>query len=381
MKHLLLLLLLTPLAWSDAADLTFYIGTYTGKSGSKGIYKCALDSQTGKLGSVQLAATAENPAFLAITPDGQFLYAANDSKDGSAMAFRVEKDRSLTALNQESSGKGGVSHIWYDSFAHSVLAASYSDSSIAAYKTKADGSLTERTDLKQFTGSGPDKVHQESSHPHSVYSHAYTPPDSSRDSKIAAYVYACDLGSDKVWIFQLNNEGKLIENDPAFATVSPGAGPRHLAFTPNGKYAYVANELKHTVTAFAYDSKNGALEQFQDITTLPAGLNFTGAITTSEIYCHPSGKWLYVTNRGYDSIAVYSIASDGKLTWVQDMPSPVKFPRGFGIDPSGKWLMVAGEHDNKISPLKIDQDSGKLTATDQTVEVGEPVCVLFAPAE
>jgi 6-phosphogluconolactonase len=188
-----------------------------------------------------------------------------------------------------------------------------------------------------------------------------------------------------VWIFKLDEKGALVANDPPFATTPPGSGPRHLAFSPDGKYVYVANEMGHTVTAFNFDRKTGALTQFQDITTFPAGFDYKGEMTDAEIFCHPSGKWLYVTNRdvgdqGHDSIAVFSIGDDGKLTWIQDVPSPVKFPRGFGLDPAGKWLVVAGQHDNKISPLKIDQETGKLTPTDQFVEAGEPICIQFAPA-
>jgi 6-phosphogluconolactonase len=377
MKRLLPLgLLLVSLASLHAADLTFYVGTYTGSSGSKGIYKCTLDSETGKLGPVELAAAANSPSFLAITPDGKFLYAGSDDKGGSAIAFRVEKDGNLALLNQQVAVKGGgVAHIWYDIPTHDVLTASYGGGSIAAFQTKPDGSLTERTAFEQFEGTGPNKDRQEKPHAHSIYTDDAHP-----------FVYACDLGTDKLWIFKLGDKGALTADDPAFATVPPGSGPRHLAFSPNEKYVYVANEMGHTVTAFTVDLKTGALTQFQDISALPAGFDYKGEMTTAEIFCHPSGKWLYVTNRdvgaqGHDSIAVYSIADDGKLTWIQDVPSPVKIPRGFALDPSGKWLVVAGQNDNKISPLKIDQETGKLTATDQVVQTGSPVCILFAPVK
>lgn len=385
MKRLLpLFVLILTLALAHAADLTFYVGT----SGD-GIYKCTVDSDTGKLGPIALAVAAPGPGFLAITPDGKFMYAASDDKGGAAFAFKVEKDGSLTLLNEQAQGKGGgAAHVWYDPATHDVLTASYGGGYAAAFKTNPDGSLTERTGFAQFTGSGPNKDRQESPHAHSIYTNdqIFPPtkpvPEGMINGKV--FVYSCDLGTDKVWIFNLDEKGALVPNDPPFATVPPGSGPRHLAFSPNGKQVYVANEMGHTVTCFNFDPKNGALTQFQNISTFPPGANYTGTMTTAEIYCHPSGKWLYVTNRdvddkGRDSIAVYSIAADGKLTWIQDVPSPVKFPRGMGLDPSGRWLVVAGQHDNKISPLKIDQQTGKLTPTGQFVEAGEPICIQFAP--
>ena len=373
--------------FAHAADLTFYVGT-GGGGGSKGVYKCTLDSTSGKLGPITLAAEAPSPGVLAMTPDGKFIYASSDDKGGSAIAFKVAQDGSLALINEQAQGKGGgAAHVWYDPTTRDVLTASYGGGYITVFKTKDDGSLTEPTSSEQFTGSGPNKDRQESPHAHSVYTHPAVMQGAISSGIIFnSFVYSCDLGTDKVWIFRLDSKGSLIRSDTGFATVPPGSGPRHLAFSPNGKCVYVANEMGHTVTAFNIDAKSGALTQFQDITTFPAGFNYTGTMTVAEIYCHPSGKWLYVTNRdvgeqGHDSIAVFSIAEDGKLTWIQDVPSPVKFPRGFGLDPSGHWLVVAGQHDNKISPLKIDQETGKLTPTGQFVEAGEPICILFTPAK
>ena len=391
MKRLLpVFLLIATLAFAQAGDLTFYVGT-GGGGDSKGIYKCTLDSDTGKLGPITLAAEAQSPSFLALTPDGKFMYAASDGKGGSVIAFKVEKDGNLTLLNQQIAVKGGgITHVWYDTSTHDVLGASYGGGSIVAFQTKDDGSLTDRTGFAQFEGSGPNKARQESPHAHSIYSHFYELGSNGNVNGgggrmfLANLIFACDLGTDKVWLFLLDGKGTLTAH--GFATVPPGSGPRHLAFSPNGKCVYVANEMGHTVTAFTVDLAIGALKQFQDISTFPAGFYYTGEMTVAEIYCHPSGKWLYVTNRdvgeqGHDSIAVYSIAKDGKLTWIQDVPSPVKFPRGMGLDPSGHWLVAAGQHDNKISPLKIDQKTGKLTPTGQFVEAGEPICIQFAPVK
>ena len=389
-RFLPLFLLLVSLAFAHAGDLTFYVGTYTGAD-SKGIYRCTLDSETGKLGPIQLAAEAGSPSFLAMTHDGKFIYAASDDKGGSIIAFKVEKEGNLTQLNQQVSGKGGgITHVWYDEHTGGVLGASYGGGYIVAFKTNPDGSLAELTGFEQFEGSGPNKDRQEAPHAHSIYTQIgldlTAKPGAGQPPKLESNVYACDLGTDKVWIFHLDENGKFIANKPAFATVPPGSGPRHLVFSPDRHHVYVANEMGHTVTAFNYDRNDGSLKQFQDISTFPTGFDYKGEMTVAEIYCHPSGKWLYVTNRdvgnqGHDSIAVYSVAGDGKLTWIQDVPSPVKFPRGMGLDPAGHWLVVAGQHDNKISPLKIDQQTGKLTPTGQFVETGTPVCIQFAPSK
>ena len=383
-RFLPLFFLIFSLALAHAADLTFYVGT-GGGGGSKGVYKCTLDSDTGKLGQIQLAAAAESPSFLAITPDGKFMYAASDGGGGSVISFKVEKDGNLTLLNQQVAVKGGgITHVWFDPVTHDVLGSSYGGGSIVAFKTNDDGSLTERTGFYQFTGTGPNKARQEAPHAHSIYVH--TLPHLVLADKTRVFAYSCDLGTDKVWIFKLGKDGSLTPNDPPFATVPPGSGPRHLAFHPFNPFVYVSNEMGHTVTVFMWNADDGSLKQLQDISTFPAGFNYTGEMTVAEIYCHPSGKWLYVSNRdvgdqGHDSIAVYSIGTDGKLTWIQDVPSPVKFPRGMGIDSSGHWLVVAGQHDNKISPLKIDQETGKLTPTGQFVEAGQPECIQFVPVK
>ena len=318
-RFLPLVLLLASLAFAHAADLVFYVGT-GGGGGSKGIYKCSLDSDTGKLGPITLAAEASSPGFLAMTPDGKFIYASSDGMGGSAIAFKVEKDGSLTLLNQQSEGKGGgAAHIWYDPATQDVLTASYGGGYIAVFKTKDDGSLTEPTSTEQFTGSGPNKDRQGSPHAHSVYTYDSNPEFNDGANPQAAYVYACDLGTDKIWIFQLGDiNGKLTTNNPPFATVPPGSGPRHLVFSPNKKYVYVANEMGHTVTAFNFYPASGRLTQLQDISTFPAGFDYKGEMTVAEIFCHPSGKWLYVTNRdvgdkGHDSIAVYSANSASSL--------------------------------------------------------------------
>lgn len=372
MKSFLVLALLAgSTAMADPAR--FYLGTYTDHSSSQGIYTGTLDTRTGRLGPIELAAKAASPSFLALSPDEKFLYAAMETGGGSVGAFRVEADGRLVPLNTLPSDKGAC-HVSVDATGSNVFAANYTAGSAACFQTRPDGSLARRTALVQLTGSGPNPERQ--THP---YAHSMYPSPGNR------FVYACDLGTDNVWVFDLDaRNGALTPTNPPSGKVPPGSGPRHLALAPNGRFAYVNGEMGLNVTAFARNPDSGALTAIQTLPTLPAGVD-TNGITTAEIFCHPSGKWLYVSNRdiahhGRDSIAVYAMGADGTLTWQQDAPAQVKVPRGFGIDPTGHWLIVGGQQDNKITVLKIDEATGKLSATDQSATVGAPVCVIFASA-
>lgn len=368
MKRLLPVLLAMLVHHTHAAEVPFYLGTYTKPGKSEGIYVGRLDTATGRLGPVALAATAASPSFVALSPDRRFLYAAMESGGGSVGAFSVGADGKLTKLNEQPSGGGGACHVWVDATGRTVFVANYGGGSIAAFRTKDDGSLGERTAFVQFEGSGPNPRRQEKPHGHAIY----TDPANK-------LVYACDLGTDKVWIFQFDPEkSTLTPATPAFGLVPPGGGPRHLAIHPSGKFAYVNNEMTLTTTAFARNETTGALTELHTLSTLPPGADAKGA-STAEIFCHPTGKWLYVSNRGHDTIATYSIAADGRLTFLEAAPAQVKVPRGFGIDPTGQWMITAGQNDDKIAVLKIDPATGKLSATDQTASVASPVCVLFAP--
>ena len=367
MKSALPILLAVMLpATALCADATFYIGTYTKPGKSEGVYVSRLDTGTGKLGAVELAGKAASPSFVALSPDGKHLYAAIEDGGGSVGAFAVGAGGKLTALNQQPAGGGGTCHIWVDATGRNVLAANYGGGSIVCFKTNADGSLGARSAFVQFEGTGPDKRRQEKPHAHAIY----TDPANQ-------FVYACDLGTDSVWTFRFDAEkGTLTPAEPAAAKVPPGGGPRHLAIHPNGKFAYVNNEMTLSVTAFSRDPASGALTAMHTLPTLPEGTP-TAGVSTAEIFCHPTGKWLYASNRGHDSIAVYAIAADGKLAWIETAPAQVKVPRGFGIDPTGKWLVAAGQGDDKIAVLKIDPATGKLTPNGSTAEVGAPVCILF----
>ena len=343
----------------------FYIGTLTDHSAGRGIYLGCIDTATGKLGALTLAAGAKNPNFLALSPDRQFLFAALSDTVGS---FQVRSDGALKPLNERPSGGGGPCHVSFDGTGRHVFVANYDGGNIASFAVGPEGLIGERTALIQFAGSGPDPRRQTKSYAHS----AYVDPQNK-------FVYSCDLGSDSVWIFKFRaGQGALASLDPPAAKVPPGSGPRHLAFHPGGKFVYVVNEMGVSVTVFARDAAGGALTALETVPTLPAGTPTQG-VTAAEICCHPSGKWLYVSNRGSDTISVFAIASNGRLTLRQNTSSVAKFPRSFAIDPTGQWLITAGQQDNRIAVLKIDQATGRLTATDQSAAVGVPVCVLFVP--
>jgi 6-phosphogluconolactonase len=352
-----------------AADATFYLGTYTKPGKSQGIYRGTIDTETGKLGPVKLAGEAKNPSFVALSPNGMNLYACVEADGGAVAAFWVKPDGTLELINQADTGGGGACHVWVDSNGATVLAANYGGGSIAAFRTKFGGGLGDRSAFVQFTGSGPNQRRQEKPHAHAIYTDAAN-----------KFVYSPDLGTDNIWIFKLNAAtGELTPADPPSGKVPPGSGPRHLSIHPNGKFAFVCNEMTLTVTAFSRNPDNGALREIGTVSTLPAGTDTKG-LSTAEIFCHPSGKWLYVSNRTHDTIAVFSIADDGKVKLIENAPAGVKVPRGFALDPSGRWLIAGGQNDDRIAVHKIDPATGKLTLTGETAEVGSPVCVLFAPA-
>ena len=369
MKLLAPLLACTVLTTSAiAADATFYLGTYTRPGKSQGIYVGTIDTGSGKLGPLKLAAEAKNPSFVALSPNGKFLYAAMEAEGGAVGAFAVQPDGTLRALNQASTGGAGACHVSVDATGHTVLAANYGGGSIAAFPAKPDGSLGERSAFVQFTGTGPNAKRQEKPHAHSIYTDAAN-----------KFVYSPDLGTDNVWIFRLDAaKSTLTPTEPPSGKVPPGSGPRHLAIHPNGKFAFTCNEMAMTATAFNRDPATGALKEIETVSTLPAG-TATKGFSTAEVFCHPTGKWLYVSNRTHDTIALFSIADDGKLKLIENAPAGVKVPRGFAIDPSGRWLIAGGQDDNRIAVHRIDPATGKLTLTSETAEVGSPVCVLFAP--
>lgn len=367
MKSLITMLLFSSLtAWTT--PVCFYLGTYTDNPLSQGIYTGTVDAQTGALGPVTLAAPAKSPSYLAWSPDGGLIYALTAKDHGTVAAFRPAADGSLT-LVKELPTDSLACHVSVDATGHGVFLAAYGSGTVVGFATRADGALDQRTAFFQATGHGPHPQRQTQPHVHSTY-----PGPENRQ------LYACDLGTDKIWIFDLNPAtAALTPAQPAFATVPPGSGPRHLAWSRDGRFAYVNGEMGMNVTVFFRDPATGALTARQTISTLPPGHATTNGLTNAEIMMHPTGRWLYVSNRGCDTITMFAVGDDGLLTWHQTAPAQVKMPRGFGLDPAGHWLVVGGQADHRLAVLKIDSDTGRLTTTGQAATVGAPVCVLFQP--
>ncbi len=356
------------LVHASAADSRFYVAASAGKA--EGIYTDTLDPDTGKLGTLELAAPAGGPGFLAASRDGRFLYATTRSSAGKVSAYATSPGGKLNALNDQSSGINGPCHVWVDATGRDVFVASYGGGSIACFAAKPDGSLGDRSAFVQYTGSGPDPKRQKKPFAHSIY----TDPSN-------RFVYSCDLGTDNIWIFKFDAAtGALTPAEPPSAKVPPGSGPRHLAFDTDGTHVFVANEMGLSVTVFARDLATGALTPIQTAPALPENIPAAGA-TTAEISCHPSGKWLYVSTRGPDVLTVFAIAPGGKLDRIQVAPAEVKVPRGFAIDPTGRWLIAAGQNDGRIAVLKIDPATGMLSPTDQAANASSPICILFAPGD
>jgi 6-phosphogluconolactonase len=350
-----------------------YVGTYTGGGKSKGIYLFELDLATGAIEPKGLAAETVNPSFLAIHPNRRFLYAVSEvadsdgKKTGAVAAFRIDPATgNLSRLNHQPSEGAGPCHLVVDRTGKSVLVANYGGGSIAALPIERDGQLGKATAAIQHSGSSVNPRRQEAPHAHSI-----------NVDPANRFAVAADLGLDKVLVYRFDAAGgKLVSNNPPAASVAPGAGPRHFAFHPSGRFAYVINELSCTVTAFAYDAERGVLKELQTITTLPHELR--EGYSTAEVQVHPSGKFLYGSNRGHDSIVVYSIdAASGKLTRVENEPTQGKTPRNFGIDPTGTYLLAANQGSDSIVVFRINPKTGELDPTGHVVEAPAPVCVRF----
>ncbi len=367
MKLLASLLALSLLAQSPlfAEELSFYIGTYTRPGGSEGIYRGVLDTDTGSARITGLAGVAKNPSFLAISPGGKFLYAAIEDAGGMVGAFVINADGTLKALNSESSKGSGNCHVSVDDSGRNVFAANYGSGTIACLPIKADGSLAPASASIQHEITSPDGLRKKAPHAHAICQNG-------------AFVYACDLGANQVFIYKFDaSKGVLTPNDPKSARLPEGSGPRHLAFRPQGGFAFVNNETTCEITSFAHDAAKGTLTAVHTLSTLPVDYTLTGKDSTAEIQCHPNGRFVYVSNRGHDSIAVFSIATDGKLTRVQVADAHAKIPRGFALSPDGKWLIAAGQSSDTLALHQLDPATGLLTFKNIIGKVGAPVNVEF----
>ena len=345
-------------------QLTLYVGTYTsGKS--EGIYIYRMDQMSGELkraGSVR----SENPSFLAIDPGRRFLYAVNEKPEGAVSAFRIEqKTGDLSFVNEQSSQGADPCHLSVESGGKSVLVANYTSGTLAVLPIQRGGSLGAAVDVKQHEGSGP-REQQKGPHAHCI-----------KLDHVNRHAFAADLGIDKLMIYRFNaSNGKLEPAQQASAFLHAGAGPRHLAFHPNGKYLYVINELDSSLTTFKYNAAQGTLTAFESVSTLPR--DFTGQSYCADIHVAKSGRFLYGSNRGHDSIVVFAIdPRSGRLSLVEHVSTEGKWPRNFTIDPSGTFLLVANQHTDNVVTFRIDQQAGRLTPTGQVTEIPVPVCLQF----
>jgi len=387
------LTLLSTLSWitvlvSNAAPAAkgkylFYVGTYTeAGSKSKGIYAYSYDADTAQITPLGLAAETTNPSWVTIHPNGRFLYAVNEVQNykgpnsGGVSAFSIDRSKDhratgkLTFLNEMPTRGADPCYVTVDNTGKYVLVANYTGGSVAVFPIREDGSLGEASAFVQHTGHGPNPQRQEGPHAHSI--------NLSPDNRFA---FVDDLGLDELLVYKFDSaKGSLAANDPPFAKLAAGAGPRHFALHPSGQFAYVISEMASTVTGFANDAATGTLHPLQAISTLPR--DFKGQNDDAEVEVDPSGRFLYASNRGHDSIMVFAInVARGTLTPVEYTPTQGKTPRSFEIDPTGTLLFAANQESNNIVIFRIDQNTGRLTPTGQVLDVGAPVCVKFLKVE
>ena len=355
-----------------------YVGTYTGAQ-SKGIYLFRLltqnleVSQNVTLEPLGLAVETNNPSFLELDPKRRLLFAVNEIGDfqgkpsGAVSAFSIDANSGkLSLINQRASLGPGPCYLVLDRTGRYLLVANYDGGSVAVLPVAADGTLGEAMDFVQHEGKSVNPDRQQGPHAHCVTLDAAN-----------RFAFVCDLGCDKVFSYHFDAEhGKLTPNDPGFVALKPGAGPRHMVFRPDGKFAYVINELDSTITTFGYDPQRGALSELQTVSTLP--YYYQGPNTAAEIEVHPSGKWLYASNRGHNCVVLYSVESDsGILTYIEELRSGGKTPRHFEIEPSGKHLAIANQDSGTLLVCRIEPDTGRLKPSGVFAEAPTPVCVKF----
>ena len=358
---------------AQASGYVVYFGTKG--PGAKGVYACRFEPSETRFGPVSLVAEIESATWLTTHPTRRVLYAVsemgNDGKvDGEVSSFAIDPATgSLKPLNRISSGGGGPTHLAVDRAGKAIAVANYGGASVTVFRLKPDGSLGERTALAQHTGSSVHPVRQASPHPHAVVP---TPDE--------RFLFVPDRGTDKVYSYRFDAAaGSLAPNDPPFVRVPPGFGPRHLAFHPGGRFAYLVDEMASRITAFSHDPAKGSLTEIQTISTLPDA--FAEENTAAEVVVDRAGRFLYASNRGDDSIVVFSISpANGLLTKVQRVPAQGKRPRSFNVDPSGRLLLVASQDSNRVPVFAVDAATGELSPLGMSLSVPAPACIVFVPA-
>jgi 6-phosphogluconolactonase len=362
-------------AQPPAGELLVYFGTYTNGPLSKGIYSSRLNLATGQLSAAQLAVESENPSFLAVHPTGNFLYSVNEvgkfegQNSGSVSAYAIDRQAgTLKLLNRQPSAGSGPAHVTIDSAGRNVLVANYGGGSVAVLPVAANGSLQRPSSTMQHSGSSVNPNRQKGPHAHSINLDA---PN--------RFAYAADLGIDKIMVYRFDAaNGTLTPNNPPSASVEPGSGPRHFAIHPEGRYAYVINEMPLTITAFSRDPDTGSLTALQTISTLQPGTTPQAGYSTAEIQVHPSGRFVYGSNRGHNSISMFLLdPQTGRLTFSQIISTDGRTPRNFGIDPSGTYLLAANQNSDTVTVFRINEKNGRLLQVGTPVPVPAPVCVKF----
>lgn len=361
-------------AWSNQNHhFDLFVGTYTSETKSEGIYGYYVLPDIGALSRFD-SFKSVNPSFLTIDQSKKYLYAVNEvgeyqgTPGGAVSAFALEFNSkySLRLLNQQPTLGADPCYVTVDSKRKNLLVANYTGGSVTVLPIRSDGSLGTATDVKQHEGSGP-KEQQKGPHAHCIIL-----------DRAEKYALVSDLGTDKIMIYRYDAErGKLTPNKQPFIQLAAGAGPRHLTFHPNGKYLYAISELDSTLTSFKYDDDDGELKHIDTVSTLPG--DFTGVSYCADVHIHQSGKFLYGSNRGHNSIVVFRIdRGNGKLELVEHVSTGGDWPRNFAIDPYGWHLLVANQRSNNVVSFRIDAETGRLTRSMSRVEeIPSPVCLRF----
>ncbi len=366
--------------FNPAKDTLVYVGTYTGPK-SKGIYLYKLQTENAEVSQnvllvpLGLAAEASNPSFLEVDHKRRLIFAVNEDDSfqgkpsGSVSSFSMDPATGkLTLINQVSTNGAHPCHVVMDKTGKNLLISNYTGGNVTVVPVASDGKLGEATATIQHAGKSVNPERQNGPHVHCV-----TLDPANR------FAFVCDLGQDKVMSYRFDSaQGKLTPNDPAFAAVKAGAGPRHMVFRPDGKFAYVINELNSTVTVFGYEADAGRLTEIQTISTIPP--YFDGANTTAEIGITPSGKYLYASNRGHNSVMLFAVDSaKGTLTDIEDQSTGGKKPRHFGIQPSGRHLAIANQDSDNLLLCRIEEGNGRLKPSGVFADAPSPVCIVFVP--
>jgi 6-phosphogluconolactonase len=360
---------------APAAGRLVYIGTYTGQNtSSKGIYAFRFDDTSGTLTPLGVQAETPSPSFLTFGKGGGVLYAVNElskfngESAGSVSSFAVNATNgSLTPLNVESSRGADPCFLQCDATGRFLALANYTGGTFAIFPVAANGRLGPAATVTGGHGSGPDAARQKGPHAHQV---VFDPSN--------RYLLEVDLGIDQVLVYRFDQAtGRVTPNDPPSVHLAPASGPRHLVFAPDGRHVFVIAEMASTITTLSWDGAKGVLRPLGTVSTLPAG--YKGQSSTAEIAIHPNGRFLYGSNRGHDSIAVFAVDAAGTLTLVEHEPTRGRSPRHFTLDPSGRWLIAANQNSNTLAVFAVDQQTGALSPSGPLAEVPSPVCVLFKP--